>query len=61
VSLRAADPAVDVSEIARQEGGGGHRAAAGFSTRRDPDELLEWIGREFATRLDRDGTAGRDG
>ena len=25
VSLRAADPAVDVSEIARQEGGGGHR------------------------------------
>ncbi len=32
VSLRTADPAVDVSEIARQGGGGGHRAAAGFST-----------------------------
>lgn len=58
VSLRTADPAVDVSEIARQEGGGGHRAAAGFSTRRDPDELLEWIGRELAARLDRDGRDG---
>lgn len=55
VSLRSADPAVDVSEIARQGGGGGHRAAAGFSTTRDPDELLEWIGRELAARLDRDG------
>lgn len=55
VSLRSADPAVDVSAIARQGGGGGHRAAAGFSTTRDPDELLEWIGRELAARLDRDG------
>jgi bifunctional oligoribonuclease and PAP phosphatase NrnA len=58
VSLRAADDAVDVSEIARQEGGGGHRAAAGFSTGRDPDELLEWIGRELEARLDRDGDDG---
>ena len=58
VSLRTADPAIDVSEIARQEGGGGHRAAAGFSTRRDPDELREWIGRELAARLDRDGDDG---
>ncbi len=58
VSLRTADPAVNVSEIARQEGGGGHRAAAGFSSRRDPDELLEWIGRELAARLDRDGADG---
>ncbi|HEX2504504.1 MAG TPA: bifunctional oligoribonuclease/PAP phosphatase NrnA [Miltoncostaeaceae bacterium] len=57
-SLRSADPALDVSEIARQEGGGGHRAAAGFSTRRDPDELLEWIGRELEARLDRDGADG---
>lgn len=57
-SLRSADPAVDVSEIARLEGGGGHRQAAGFSTRRDPDELLEWIGREVAARLDRDGADG---
>jgi phosphoesterase RecJ-like protein len=58
VSLRTADPAVDVSEIAREGGGGGHRAAAGFSTRRDPDELLDWIGRELEARLDRDGAGG---
>ena len=58
VSLRSADPAVDVSEIARQEGGGGHKAAAGFSSRRDPAELLAWVGRELAARLDRDGARG---
>ena len=33
VSLRAATDEVDVSVIARKEGGGGHRQAAGFSTR----------------------------
>ncbi|MDE3133738.1 MAG: DHH family phosphoesterase, partial [Acidobacteriota bacterium] len=32
VSLRASDMRVDVSAIARAQGGGGHRAAAGFST-----------------------------
>ena len=52
VSLRAADPGVDVSAIAREEGGGGHRAAAGFSTRRAPEELLAWLERRMAARLD---------
>ena len=32
VSLRATDDDVDVSVIARAQGGGGHRRAAGFST-----------------------------
>ncbi|WP_249009614.1 bifunctional oligoribonuclease/PAP phosphatase NrnA [Conexibacter sp. DBS9H8] len=32
VSLRASDDRVDVSAIARELGGGGHRAAAGFTT-----------------------------
>ena len=32
VSLRATDDRVDVSAIARAQGGGGHRRAAGFST-----------------------------
>ena len=32
VSLRASDERVDVSAIARAQGGGGHRQAAGFST-----------------------------
>ena len=43
VSLRSVDPDVDVSAIARDEGGGGHRAAAGFSTRRPPEDLLAWL------------------
>lgn len=45
VSLRSVDPDVDMSAIARQEGGGGHRAAAGFSTTRPPDELIAWLER----------------
>jgi bifunctional oligoribonuclease and PAP phosphatase NrnA len=36
VSLRATDGRVDVSRIARAQGGGGHRQAAGFST------AMEW-------------------
>ena len=46
VSLRASDDRVDVSRIARAQGGGGHRQAAGFSTalsrraRRVPAEQL---------------------
>jgi phosphoesterase RecJ-like protein len=32
VSLRSSDGGVDVSAIARQHGGGGHKRAAGFST-----------------------------
>jgi phosphoesterase RecJ-like protein len=52
VSLRSADPEVDVSAIAREEGGGGHRAAAGFSTRRAPEELLRWLEARMAERLD---------
>lgn len=43
VSLRTSDPAIDVSVFARHEGGGGHRAAAGFSTSREPEELFAWI------------------
>ena len=36
VSLRASADAVDVSVIAREEGGGGHRQAAGLLDRRAP-------------------------
>ncbi|WP_217915778.1 DHH family phosphoesterase [Miltoncostaea marina] len=55
VSLRTVDPAVDVSAIAREEGGGGHRAAAGFSTRRAPEDLLAWLDERMAQRLDANG------
>lgn len=43
VSLRASDDRVDVSAIAREQGGGGHRQAAGFTTALEWDELVEFL------------------
>ncbi len=43
VSLRATDDDVDVSAIAREQGGGGHRRAAGFSTPLELDELIAFL------------------
>ena len=43
VSLRAADEGVDVSLIARAQGGGGHRRAAGFSTTLELTELITFL------------------
>jgi phosphoesterase RecJ-like protein len=43
VSLRATDDRIDVSEIARAQGGGGHRRAAGFSTDLEFPELVEFL------------------
>ena len=43
VSLRATDDDVDVSVIARAQGGGGHRRAAGFSTTLELDELIAFL------------------
>ncbi len=43
VSLRASDERVDVSAIARELGGGGHRAAAGFSTSLGWGELVDFL------------------
>ncbi|ADB51642.1 DHH family phosphoesterase [Conexibacter woesei] len=43
VSLRASDDRVDVSAIARAQGGGGHRQAAGFSTALSWDELVGFL------------------
>jgi len=51
VSLRAVDDDVDVSTIARAQGGGGHRRAAGFSTTLAPEELVEFLRREIAAQL----------
>jgi len=47
VSLRASADEVDVSVIARKEGGGGHRQAAGFSTTRSLPDLIEFLRREI--------------
>jgi bifunctional oligoribonuclease and PAP phosphatase NrnA len=51
VSLRASDERVDVSAIARAQGGGGHRQAAGFSTSLERDELVAFLREEVAQQL----------
>jgi bifunctional oligoribonuclease and PAP phosphatase NrnA len=51
VSLRASDERVDVSAIARAQGGGGHRQAAGFSTSLEWDELVAFLRQEVAQQL----------
>jgi phosphoesterase RecJ-like protein len=52
VSLRAGDMRVDVSAIARELGGGGHRAAAGFTTALPWDELVAFLRRQLSEQLD---------
>jgi phosphoesterase RecJ-like protein len=51
VSLRASDDRVDVSRIARLQGGGGHRGAAGFTTTMGWDEVVEFLRVEVAQQL----------
>ena len=51
VSLRATNERVDVSAIARAQGGGGHRQAAGFSTSMEWPELIAFLRREIAAQL----------
>jgi phosphoesterase RecJ-like protein len=51
VSLRATDDDVDVSVIARAQGGGGHRRAAGFSTPLELPELTTFLREAIAAQL----------
>jgi phosphoesterase RecJ-like protein len=51
VSLRATDDDADVSLIARTQGGGGHRRAAGFSTTLAVAELIVFLRGEIAAQL----------
>jgi bifunctional oligoribonuclease and PAP phosphatase NrnA len=51
VSLRATDDRIDVSVIARAQGGGGHRRAAGFSTDLGWDELVAFLREQVAAQL----------
>jgi bifunctional oligoribonuclease and PAP phosphatase NrnA len=48
ISLRSSHDEVDVSAIARKQGGGGHRQAAGFSSDATIPEIVDFIHREFA-------------
>jgi phosphoesterase RecJ-like protein len=50
-SLRATDGTVDVSAIARAQGGGGHRRAAGFSTDKPIDEIVAFLRAAVAAQL----------
>jgi phosphoesterase RecJ-like protein len=52
VSLRSSAGDVDVSAIARQNGGGGHKRAAGFSTDLPFQRLVEILTTEVAAQLD---------
>lgn len=52
VSLRSSGGDVDVSAMARQHGGGGHKRAAGFSTDLELDELAGVLCREVEAQLD---------
>jgi bifunctional oligoribonuclease and PAP phosphatase NrnA len=51
VSLRSTDGRVDVSEIARSLGGGGHRQAAGATTELDVDALTDAIRAQVREQL----------
>jgi phosphoesterase RecJ-like protein len=48
ISLRASSDEIDVSAIARQRGGGGHRQAAGFSSPDSIEEIVTFIRAAFA-------------
>jgi bifunctional oligoribonuclease and PAP phosphatase NrnA len=52
VSLRSSAGDVDVSAIARQNGGGGHKRAAGFSTDLPFEQLVAFLTREVSAQLD---------
>ncbi|MBW8058926.1 MAG: bifunctional oligoribonuclease/PAP phosphatase NrnA [Solirubrobacterales bacterium] len=51
VSLRSSGVGVDVSAIARKNGGGGHKRAAGFSTDLELDELVPFLCGEVTVQL----------
>jgi phosphoesterase RecJ-like protein len=51
VSLRSTDGSVDVSAIAREQGGGGHQRAAGFGTDQGFDEVVEFLRAQVAAQL----------
>jgi phosphoesterase RecJ-like protein len=51
VSLRSGSDGIDVSVIARAQGGGGHKQAAGFSTALTHDELVRFLREQLAAQL----------
>jgi bifunctional oligoribonuclease and PAP phosphatase NrnA len=52
VSMRSTDGRVDVSEIARVHGGGGHRRAAGFGTDLPYEQVVEFLIAQINSQLE---------
>jgi phosphoesterase RecJ-like protein len=50
VSLRSADGRIDVSELARKQGGGGHTRAAGFATDMTYPQVVEYVCSEISAQ-----------
>jgi bifunctional oligoribonuclease and PAP phosphatase NrnA len=61
VSLRSSNAAIDVSAIAREQGGGGHRQAAGFSSEQSFATITDFIRAAYAAQAapGADGAAAR--
>ena len=57
VSLRSSHDEVDVSAIARELGGGGHRQAAGFSSEKSIAEIIDFLRRQFVLAVSRPDAA----
>lgn len=53
VSLRSSTDRINVQEIAKTRGGGGHPQAAGFSTGEEPEEIIRYITSEVERALRR--------
>ena len=51
VSLRCSEGDIDVSAMARKNGGGGHKRAAGFSTDLELEELVSFLCDEVVAQL----------
>jgi bifunctional oligoribonuclease and PAP phosphatase NrnA len=51
VSMRSTDGRVDVSAIARQHGGGGHRRAAGFGTDAEYEQVVEVLIAQISSQV----------
>jgi phosphoesterase RecJ-like protein len=58
VSLRSSHDEVDVSAIAREAGGGGHRQAAGFSSERPIGDIVDFLRRQFTLAISRNAASG---
>ena len=59
VSLRSSHDEVDVSAIAREMGGGGHRQAAGFSSELSIGEIIDFLRRQFVIATSAPDAASR--